>query len=166
MRAAAQRGKLLHAMFERITDAGSLAAATQWLEATVRDPAIDKKQLMVAVAAVITNPEWSVFFSPAARAEVPLAAVVGDTVISGRVDRLVIEPGLVRLVDFKTGRSVPDDENGVIVPYLRQMAHYVAALEMIFPDAAVEASLLFTHAPKLISLSNAIIAPYKPASSP
>ncbi len=166
MRAAAERGKLLHALFERITDAASLAAATQWLEATVRDPAIDKKQLISAVATVITNPEWSEFFSPATRAEVPLAAVVGDIVITGRVDRLVIEPGLVRLVDFKTGRSVPDDANGVIIPYLRQMAHYVAALEMIFPDSAVEASLLFTHAPKLINLSNAILAPYKPASTP
>lgn len=166
MRAAADRGKLLHAMFERITDASSLAAATQWLEMTVRDPAIDKKQLISAVAAVITNPEWSVFFSPAARAEVPLAAVVGDTVITGRVDRLVIEPGLVRLIDFKTGRSVPDDENGVIVSYLRQMAHYVAALETIFPGFVVEASLLFTHAPKLITLSAPILAPYKPASTP
>jgi ATP-dependent helicase/nuclease subunit A len=165
MRAAAERGKLLHALFERITDAGSLAAATQWLEANVRDPAVDKKQLIATVAAVITKPEWSLFFSPAARAEVPLAAVVGETVITGRVDRLVIEPGLVRLIDFKTGRSVPDDESGVIVPHLRQMAHYVAALEMIFPGSVVEASLLFTYAPRLIKLSDVILAPYKPVSS-
>jgi ATP-dependent helicase/nuclease subunit A len=97
---------------------------------------------------------------------VPLAAVVGDTVITGRVDRLVIEPGLIRLVDFKTGRTVPEDENGVIAAYLRQMAHYVAALETIFPSHVVEASLLFTHAPRLITLSDAILAPYKPASAP
>lgn len=166
MRAASERGKLLHGLFERVTDAGSLAAASHWLDAIVRDPAIDKQQLLAAATTVIANPEWAAFFSPTARAEVPLAAVVGDTVITGRVDRLVIEPGLVRLVDFKTGRSVPADESGVIVPYLRQMAHYVAALETIFPDSRVEASLLFTHAPRLITLSDAILAPYKPASAP
>lgn len=165
MRAAAERGKLLHALFERITDERSLDAARNWLEYTVRDPAIDKKQLMAAVEAVVAQPELAVFFSSAARAEVPLAAVVGETVITGRIDRLVIEPGLVRVVDFKTGRSVPRDENGVIVPYLRQMAHYVAALETIFVGSVVEASLLFTHAPKLITLSDAVLAPYKPAST-
>jgi ATP-dependent helicase/nuclease subunit A len=166
MCAAAQRGKLLHALFERVTDAQSLDAAARWLDLTVHDPAMDKTQIMAALTGVVTNPEWAAFFGSAARAEVPLAAVVGDTVITGRVDRLVVEPGLIRLVDFKTGRSVPDDENGVIVPYLRQMAHYVAALETIFPGSAVQASLLFTHAPKLISLSESILAPYKPASTP
>ncbi len=166
LRAAAERGKLLHGLFERVTDAGSLEAAGRWLESTVRDPAINTQKLLDAARAVIANPEWTAFFSPAARAEVPLAAVVGDTVITGRVDRLVIEPGLVRLVDFKTGRSVPADENGVNVPFLRQMAHYVAALETIFPGSKVEASLLFTHAPKLITLSDAVLAPYKPASLP
>lgn len=164
MRAAAERGKLLHALFERVTDAASLSAAERWLTATVRDPAIDTDQLLAAASAVIGHPDWQVFFSPAARAEVPLAAVVGDTVITGRVDRLVIEPGLVRLVDFKTGRSVPADEHGVIVPYLRQMAHYVAALEIIFPGRRIEASLLFTHAPRLVALSDEILSPYKPAS--
>jgi ATP-dependent helicase/nuclease subunit A len=163
-RAAAERGKLLHALFERVTDASSLAAASRWLDATVRDPAIDKAQLLGAVEAVTNNADWAVFFGPKARAEVPLAALVGDTVITGRVDRLVIEPGLVRLIDFKTGRSVPDDEQGVIVPYLRQMAHYVAALETIFPDSTVEASLLYTHAPRLITLSDAVLAHHKPAS--
>ena len=72
---------------------------------------------------------------------------------------------VVRLVDFKTGRSVPADESGVITPYLRQMAHYVAALEAIFPDRVVEASLLYTHAPRLIRLTDALLAPHKPASA-
>lgn len=164
MRAAAERGKLLHALFERVTDSGSLTAATHWLEITVRDAAIDKGQLLNAATAVISNPEWRAFFSPAARAEVPLAAVVGDTVITGRVDRLVIEPGLVRFVDFKTSRSVPEDESGVVTAYLRQMAHYTAALETIFPGSKIEASLLFTHAPRLITLSDTILAAHKPAS--
>jgi len=164
MRAAAERGKLLHALFERVTDSGSLTAATHWLEITVRDAAIDKGQLLNAATAVISNPEWRAFFSPAARAEVPLAAVVGDTVITGRVDRLVIEPGLVRFVDFKTSRSVPEDESGVVTAYLRQMAHYAAALETIFPGSKIEASLLFTHAPRLITLSDTILAAHKPAS--
>lgn len=165
MQAAATRGKILHALFERVTDEGSLAAAARWLDMTVRDPAIDKQQILQAVAAVVHNPDWAGFFQPPAQAEVPLAALVGETVITGRIDRLIVEPERVRLVDFKTGRSVPADESGVITPYLRQMAHYVAALEAIFPDRVVEASLLYTHAPRLIRLTDALLAPHKPASA-
>jgi ATP-dependent helicase/nuclease subunit A len=164
MRAAAERGKLLHALFERVTGTASLDAAKSWLDVTVRDAAIDKAQLLDSVRKVIETPEWAAFFGPEARAEVPLAALVGETVITGRIDRLVVEPGLIRFVDFKTGRSVPQDEGGVSKPYLRQMAHYAAALQTIFPDSTIEASLLFTHAPRLITLSDELLAAYKPAS--
>ena len=164
MRAAAERGKLIHALFERISDPGSLDAAERWLKHNVSGAAIDQNQILADVRAVVANPDWKDFFGPNARTEVPLAAVVGEVVISGRVDRLTIEPGLVRILDFKTGRSVPADEEAVAVPYLRQMAHYVAALKTIFSGSRVEASLLFTFAPKLITLSDAVLAPYKSAS--
>ena len=164
MRAAAERGKLIHALFERITDAGSLEAAERWLDRNVSDPAIDKNRILADVRGVVANPAWQDFFGVNARAEVPLAAVVGEVVISGRVDRLIVEPGLVRILDFKTGRAVPADDAAVAVPYLRQMAHYVAALETIFPTTRVEASLLFTYAPKLVMLSDAVLAPFKPVS--
>ena len=164
MRAAAERGKLIHALFERVTDAASLVAAERWLEHNARDASIDKSKIMADIRTVTDNPEWAAFFGPNARAEVPLVAVVGETVITGRIDRLVIEPGLIRILDFKTGRSVPSGEDDVSVPYLRQMAHYVAALEMIFPESAIEASLLFTHAPRLVTLSDAILTAYKPVS--
>ncbi|MBL0924961.1 MAG: double-strand break repair helicase AddA [Sphingomonadaceae bacterium] len=164
MRAAAERGKLLHALFERVTDPTSLSAAARWLDTAARDPSIDKSELLAAVSAIVQNPEWAEFFGDAARAEVPLAAVVGETVVTGRVDRLIVEPDRVRVVDFKTGRAVPDDALGVIAPHLRQMAHYVAALGVIFPGRSIEASLLFTHAPRLISLPPEVLDPYKPAS--
>ncbi|MEP7350468.1 MAG: double-strand break repair helicase AddA [Sphingorhabdus sp.] len=164
MRAAAERGKLIHALFERMTDADSLVDAERWLERNISDRTIDKARILNDVRGVIANADWQSFFGPDARAEVPLAAVVGEIVVSGRIDRLVIEPGLVRILDFKTGRVVPDDEAAAPVPYLRQMAHYVAALETIFPDSKIEASLLFTYAPRLIRLSDAVLTLYKPAS--
>ena len=39
----------------------------------------------------------------------------------GRRDRLAIGEGLVRLVDFKTGRA-PQTEDDIPIPHLRQMA--------------------------------------------
>lgn len=163
MRKAALRGKLIHALFERITDGANLAHAEKWLSAQPSDD-IDRAQLLREVGAIVGHPDWGVFFSVHARSEVPLVAVVGTTVINGRVDRLVVEPGRVRVVDFKTGRQVPKAEAEVPLPFLRQMAHYRSALQTIFPGHEVEVSLLFTHEPRLITLSDAILAPHYPAS--
>ncbi len=163
---AAEKGRLIHGVFERLLSGDmetNLANACIWLERNNRDPAIKNEVLIENIKAVIANTEWGIFFGPSARAEVPLAAVVGETVIAGRVDRLVIEPGLVRVLDFKTGRSVPENAAAVPTAYLRQMAHYVAALEVIFVGSRVEAGLLFTHAPKFIALNAAILLPHRPA---
>ncbi len=165
MQTAAEKGRLIHALFERLTGddmAANMASAGQWLARNNRDPFIKNNDIIASIREVVENPDWQIFFGLQARAEVPLAAVVGETVITGRVDRLVIEPGLVRVLDFKTGRSVPSDFNTVPRAYLRQMAHYVAALETIFVGSKVEASLLFTFGPKLIELPGDILAPHRP----
>jgi ATP-dependent helicase/nuclease subunit A len=164
MRKAAVRGKLIHALLERIRDDASLQKAEQYFAAQLPDNDIDQASLIAEVRAILESQQWAPFFGPSARAEVPLVAVVGETVINGRIDRLLVEPGLVRAIDFKTGRQVPQDERGVPVPHLRQMAHYRAALQTIFPASRIEVSLLFTHAPHFITLSDAILAPYYPAS--
>ena len=164
MRKAAARGKLIHALLERITDDASLQKAAQWLAAQTPDHDIDPAQLIAEVCGIVNDTQWAPFFGPSARAEVPLVAVVGETVINGRIDRLLVEPGLVRAIDFKTGRQVPHDESGVPVPHLRQMAHYRVALQTIFPASRIEVSLLFTYAPRFITLSDDILAPYYPAS--
>ena len=164
MQKAAERGKLIHALLERITDDVSLQRAEQWLRLQTADADIDPLQLLNEVRDIVNDAQWAAFFGPSARAEIPLVAVVGETVINGRIDRLVVEPGLVRAIDFKTGRQVPHDESEVAVPYLRQMAHYRAALQTIFPGSRIEVSLLFTHAPRFITLSDAILEPHNPAS--
>jgi ATP-dependent helicase/nuclease subunit A len=154
----------VHALFEQY-DGRDLAQfrgdALAWLARNDRDAKLDHGQMVGQISAVLENPDWNSLFSKAARAEVPLAALVGATVITGRVDRLLIEADRVRLVDYKTGRKVPQSESEVPLPQLRQMAHYVAALEAIFPSKQVEANLLYTAGPTMLTLSAAILAPHK-----
>jgi ATP-dependent helicase/nuclease subunit A len=168
MQAAAEKGRLIHAIFERLPGGdieAALAQAVLWLERNNRDTSISNEDIITSVRHVAVNSNFADFFGSNARAEVPLAAVVGEKVIAGRVDRLVIEPGRVRVLDFKTGRGVPKDTTSLPTAYLRQMAHYVAALEVIFPGSQVEASLLFTHNATLMALSDDVLAPHKPTST-
>jgi ATP-dependent helicase/nuclease subunit A len=85
-------------------------------------------------------------------------------VVAGTVDRLLVADGRVRVVDFKTGRAVPASAEEVPGAHLRQMAAYVAALEIIFPGRRVEASLLYTAGPVLHPLPDALLERYRPGA--
>jgi ATP-dependent helicase/nuclease subunit A len=113
--------------------------------------------------AVLEDARFADLFGPDALAEAPVTAVVGDgIVISGTVDRLLVEETRVRVVDFKTGRRAPAGIGDVPPYHLRQMAAYVAALEKVFPGRRIEAALLYTAGPVLIPLDARVIADHKP----
>ena len=85
--------------------------------------------------------------------------MIGDgVVVSGTVDRLFVGDGRVLVADFKTGRNVPAALDDIPAAHLRQMAAYQAALRVIFPNSAVEAALLYTAAPVLHALPDALLA--------
>jgi ATP-dependent helicase/nuclease subunit A len=112
---------------------------------------------------VLEHRGWADLFAPGALAEVPIAALVGGQVIAGTIDRLLIEPDRIRLLDFKTARRPPAGLDEVPVSILRQMAAYAAALEATYPGRRVEAALLYTQVPLLIELPEALLAVHKQA---
>jgi len=166
MRDAAERGILLHSLFQRLPNIAPerrLDVADRWLEKQkqIGDPA-RRAEIIKTVLAVMDNPVWSALFDPESLAEAPIAAVVGEHVISGTVDRLLITDDHIYVVDFKTGRRVPDNAGQAPVAYLRQMAAYVVALEKIFPDRPIKAGLLYSHGPLMLEISPDLIDRHKP----
>ena len=169
MRQATERGRWLHALFERLPDVPTdsrRARADQWLRQQGADDPAVRHDVIGQALRVIEDPRFAALFAPGALAEAPIAAVVGEVVIAGTVDRLCVGPDLVQLVDFKTGRIVPFSPQDVPLAHIRQMAAYTAALQVIFPGRRIEACLLYTGAPRLITVPAALLAVHKPGFSP
>ncbi|MEA3030373.1 MAG: ATP-dependent helicase/nuclease subunit [Sphingomonadales bacterium] len=166
-RQAALRGRLLHALFERLPGAAPErreALAQAWLAqaAGVEDPAL-RAALAGDACRIIADPDFADLFGPGALAEAPIAAVVaGGAVVSGIVDRLLVQGDRVLIADFKTGRRVPPAIADIPAAHLRQMAAYRAALRVIFPDRPVEAALLYTAGPVLHRLPAALLDGHAP----
>jgi len=139
------------------------AAALRWLgrQAPGMDEAA-RSAMVDEVLAVLDDPAHASLFGPGSLAEVPLSAVVDGMVVAGIVDRLSVTDEAVTVIDYKTGRHVPESAEAVQSAYLRQMAAYRDALRVIFPDRRVEAALLYTAAPRLIVLDDALLDAHKP----
>ena len=121
-----------------------------------------RSEILTAALTTIADPRWADLFTAAALAEVPIAATVAGEVIAGTIDRLLVTPAELWLVDFKTTRRPPASAAQVSSSHLRQMAAYAAALEVAYPGRAIRVALLYTHAPRLIELDAAQLATHKP----
>jgi ATP-dependent helicase/nuclease subunit A len=147
----------LHALFERLPGVAPdqrRPAGDRWLEqsAGVEDQA-ERAALLIAALSVIDHPEFAPLFAGGSLAEAPIAATLPDgRVVAGTVDRLLVTPDRIEVVDFKTGRAVPADLAAVPAAHRLQMDAYAEALRVIFPGRRVSAALLYTAGPKLIAL--------------
>jgi ATP-dependent helicase/nuclease subunit A len=157
-RAAAERGTLIHHLLERLAEVRPEqrhATGLLWLErsAGLKDAAA-RQEIAGTVCNVLSNPEYSSLFGEGSLAEAPLAATLPDgTVVAGTVDRLLVEPNRVSVIDFKTGR-VPDSESAIPASHRTQMKVYADALRVIFPGRHVRSALLYTSGPRLFELDS------------
>jgi ATP-dependent helicase/nuclease subunit A len=164
--AAARRGVLFHRLLERLPETElerRREIASTWLARNAPElPEVERSAIVESALGVIGNPAWADLFGPESLAEVPIAAVVGDRVVAGTIDRLLLGE-TIRIVDFKTARRPPDDVTRIPLATLRQMAAYAAALERAYPGRNVEAAVLYTAIPRLIAIPADLLAEHKMA---
>jgi len=124
-------------------------------------PAGEQQGLADEVMAILEMPEFADLFGPASRAEVPLIGTIagpdGPEVIAGQVDRLLVLPDEIVVLDYKTSRPPPDLQENVAPAYLRQMAAYRAVLAEIWPNRPIRCGLLWTAVPRLMTLDDSLL---------
>jgi ATP-dependent helicase/nuclease subunit A len=158
MRAAARRGTLIHQLLERLADVAPEQrrnAASRWLnQAQELETAQQRSDVVEEVCRVLEEPSLAPLFGPASLAEAPLAATLPDgRVIAGTVDRLLVEPDRISVLDFKTGR-VPAADASIPAAHRAQMQAYAEALRVIFPGRPIRTALLYTGGPQLFELTS------------
>ena len=158
MRAAAERGTMIHALLERLPAVPAdlrEQAASRWLErsAGIAD-AVAREEIARTVCELISDSRFSALFGPGSLGEAPIAATLPDgRVIAGTVDRLHVEEDRVLVVDYKTGRA-PDRQDDIPAAHRLQMQAYSDALSVIFPKRHIEAALLYTANGKFFTVGS------------
>ncbi len=161
-----RRGVVIHKLFELLPDVRPDRRAETAARLLSREPDLDEGQraeMASAVLGVLEDSRFAEVFGPGSRAEVAIAGEAAGLPahlarVSGRLDRLVVTPGRVLVVDYKTNRPAPERAEDVDPAYLEQMAVYVAVLRTVYPDRPVHAALVWTDGPRLTALPDSLIA--------
>lgn len=161
-----QLGTVIHSLFEflpALPEEARRDAAEKYLAKPGWNLS-DKDQKMAAeqVMSILNDPEFGAIFGPNSRPEISITGIFEKDgkkqMMSGQIDRLVVDGDNVLIVDYKNSRKVPKDENGVQYKYVVQMASYRLALQQIYPDKKVKCALLYTRESKLVPLSDRKLA--------
>ena len=157
-----RRGRLVHRLLQslpQLPPAARAGAARRFLALPVHglDPAA-QEALLAETMAVLEDAEFAALFAPGSQAEVPVVGLVGERALSGRIDRLVVTEEAVLIVDYKTLRPAPATAEAVPPLYLDQLRAYRSAVAAIYPGRAVKCALLWTDGPRLMQVSDALLA--------
>jgi ATP-dependent helicase/nuclease subunit A len=116
----------------------------------------EQDEIAATVMRLINDHAFGAVFAEGSIAEAPIIArvnIAGAIIpVSGLIDRLVIGPEQVLILDFKSNRPPPATIDTVDPSYARQLALYRRAMLELFPGRAVRAALLWTEGPKLMEL--------------
>ena len=144
------RGSLLHLLLEHLP----ARPQQEWAELADRLGALD---VLAEAEAILTEPSLSWLFGPGTLAEVPVSLPWNGARITGSIDRLVVAPEVVTVVDFKSNAAIPTRVEDVPEGYLRQIGAYAAALEAIYPGRRIETAILWTREPQLMRINLDIV---------
>ncbi len=160
-----RRGEIIHRLLQILPDVAPERrrdAAARLLAAETELSEAQRVEMAAAAFGVLDDPVFAEVFAPGSRPEVAIAGAAPQFPpafrISGRVDRLYAGADRVLVADFKTNRPAPRRIEDADPAYVLQMALYWAVLEALFPGRAVEAALVWTDGPKLMTIPEELLA--------
>lgn len=154
-------GNIVHSLFEilpNLPKEDQTAAVQEYLSRPVWAlSAYDQQETAKQVLSILNDPVFGSLFGSASKAEVSISGPIDNEgrteVMSGRIDRLVVDEKTVTIVDFKNGRKIPANADTVPFEYIVQMAAYRLALQQIYPDREIKCALIYTRAAHLVPIS-------------
>lgn len=148
-----RRGTIIHKLLQFLpqTSGDKAVVAAEFLAHHAPDMTISQhKQIINEVLNLLNISEYADIFGASSRAEVPVMGVVDGKIISAQLDRLVILPNKVIIVDFKTNRPAAPTLETTPSAYIKQLTAYVELVRHIYPNLPVEAYILWTNVPRLM----------------
>jgi ATP-dependent helicase/nuclease subunit A len=156
------RGSLVHRLLQSLPDVAlerRREVALRYLERNAGGWTGDDREALAAeVLALIGEPRFAALFAPGSRAEVSIVGRLErpgrpPALVSGQIDRLVVTPDEILIVDYKTNHGPPRSVAQAPPAYLRQLALYRAVLAKLYPRRPVRAALLWTETLEMMEIS-------------
>lgn len=153
------RGTLIHELLETLPQIEKSRQLEQAQKRLARENQITddlKADIINEALKIINDAQFGDLFSQDSRTEVAIMGksklLPNDMIINGMIDRMIIKPNEILVLDYKTNRPPPKNINDVPSQYINQMACYWALLHETYPSHKIKCALLWTDVPDLMEI--------------
>ena len=147
------RGVHIHRLLE-LVNASSTQSEIVRLAALIAPEWSEQECITIAdeILALIHQETWIWQYPSQAEANIAGTVIIGDEKlpISGQIDRIVHLPDQIVVMDYKTGRHIPQTAQDISEIYRLQMKAYLHLLQNIWPDKPIRCAILWTAAPSIM----------------
>jgi ATP-dependent helicase/nuclease subunit A len=166
-----KRGLLVHRLLELLPNVPPVSwsnAAERFLTRRAHGLSPDQAaEIRGEVLRILEDPELAALFGPDSRAEVPVVATLLDAegktqALTGQIDRLLVRERDCVILDYKSNRPPPMRVEQVATAYLRQLAAYRAAIQVIYPGKSIACKILWSAVPVLMDIPAALLDMHVP----
>ncbi len=147
-----QRGTIIHKLLQHLPGVPSSRREQFCAQFLEQYPNQNKPHITQSVFNIVEAPEFAAIFGPNSAAEVPVSGWIDGKLVSGQIDRIVVDNSSVLIVDYKTNINPPTSLDGVPQGYIKQMINYKTALQAVYPKHTINCAILWTEAPSLMQL--------------
>ena len=153
-----RRGKFIHKLLQflpEIKKAEHQSVIEEFFVKNVPDITDnERKKVSKEIIRLFEDSDFSAVFGDNSRAEVPVMGMVDGRIISGQIDRLVVEENRVMIIDFKTNRPAAKCVEDIPIAYVKQLDAYKKLVERIYPNHQVETYILWTDTANLMKVNS------------
>lgn len=160
-----KRGLIIHTLFQFLPDLDKNIRrdrAAEWLKQPAHSlKTSEQEEILTAVFNVLDSKDFETLFTAQAKAEVPLTGHIKKpdgthAIVSGQIDRLLVDGDTVTVLDYKTNRPAPKSTEDVPEAYRKQLRTYRDLLVSIWPDKSIRCALLWTDGPALMDVTDTL----------
>jgi len=159
---ALKRGTLIHRLLQSLPDVTQTRreeVARAFLERNAQEwfTQPERNAMAQQVIALIDTPDFAPLFAAGSRAEVSIAGRIERrgkplALVSGQIDRLVVTPDEVLIVDYKTNHAPPSTAADAPLSYVHQLALYRNVLQRLYVSRPVRCLLLWTETAAIMEI--------------
>lgn len=151
-----RRGNLIHKLLQFLPQQAEVQEEIikEYLDKNAADfTEKQREQIKTEVLTLLQQPQFAEIFGQNSKAEVPVVGEIDGKIISAQLDRLVILPQKIMIVDFKTNRPAAKTLADTPESYVKQLAAYAGLVRKIYRGKPVETYILWTNETRLMRVS-------------
>ncbi|MCB9987983.1 MAG: double-strand break repair helicase AddA [Rhodospirillales bacterium] len=152
-----RRGNITHLLLQILPDLPvekREATAAAYIDRQAGDlPDSVRRDVVRETMAILSHPDYAPLFGPGSQAEIPVTGYVNGRLVSGQIDRILVTKDAIWIIDYKTNRPPPTEEQAIPALYRQQMKSYRDIVANIYDDRPVRCFLLWTDGPHLMEVN-------------